>query len=476
MPGSPCRRAIGKQTLARTIFEMTDVQSPIERGTVELANFVVDTSFAELPDAVVERTKVHVLDVLATGFLGSSIRWAKLVCDFARGQGSSPQSSVFGQTDQMSVSNAALVNGVMVSCFEADHSGHTAHPAGTVLPGALAVAEHAHSTGRDLMVATALGYEVACRIGDAQTRSVEDERGFHNPGGNGPFSAAAAVGKLLDLDADQQASAFGIAGSHSGGLVEYAWDGSMTKRLHLGLASRGGLESAFLSAAGFTGPKTILEGRYGYFHAFAPTFAPEKLLGGLGEEWRGLTTKIKAYPCHGTSQGVVAAIQDLKKTHDINPTDVRAVHLKASSERLLIERFLDPAPTAHLLAQCSLPYTISVAFHRDLSDPLQFDESVLHDDSIRSLATKVSWQEENVDNDPLAAILEVDVSGREHVLRAGAFRGSLSNPADLDDVEDKFRRYSRHVVDQQRQDEIVEMVRDLDNVTDVSDLISLIRA
>jgi 2-methylcitrate dehydratase PrpD len=243
------------------VLDVTETESPIAGGTVALADFVVGASYDQLPEPVIDRTKIHVLDVLATGFVGTAMRWAQMVRDFQRAQGSALQSSVFGESEKMSVSSAALVNGVMVSCFEADHSGHTAHPAGTVLPGALAVAEHLKSSGRDLVLATALGYEVACRIGDAQTRSVEDERGFHNPGANGPFSSAVAVGKLLGLDTEAQTSALGIAGSHSGGLIEYAWDGSMTKRLHLGLATRGGLESAYLAASGFTGPATILEGR-----------------------------------------------------------------------------------------------------------------------------------------------------------------------------------------------------------------------
>jgi 2-methylcitrate dehydratase PrpD len=455
------------------VSEQTKADAVKEGGTIELARFVAETRYEDLPDSVIERTKLHVLDVLATGLVGCSLPWARVVLDFERSQGSNPQSSVFGQGEKMSLSSAALVNGVMVGGFEADHSGHTAHPAGTVMPGTLAVAEYLGTSGKNLILAASLGYEVACRIGDAQTRSVEDERGFHNPGANGPFSAAAAVGKLLELSANKQASAFGIAGSHSGGLTEYAWDGSMTKRLHLGLASRGGLESAYLAASGFTGPKTILEGRYGYFHAFAPTSAPEHLLSGLGEDWRTITTKIKAYPCHGTSQGVVAAVQQFKANHEFEPADVKRVVVKASTERMLIERFLDPSPTTHLLAQCSLPYTISVAFHRDLSDPLQFDESVLDDESIRSLATRVDSEVVEMD-DALTSVLEVQVNGETYTLHAGAYRGSLRNPADFADVEDKFRRYSRHLISSSTQDSIVELVRTLDELEDASQLISMI--
>jgi 2-methylcitrate dehydratase PrpD len=150
----------------------------------------------------------------------------------------------------MAPASAALVNGTMAGGFELEHSGHLSHPGGTVPPATLAAAEATGASGRDVLLACVLGYEVACRIGEAQTRAVEDQRGFHNPAANGPFSSAAAVGKIIGLDAKRQLNALGIAGSMSGGLVEFAWNGAMTKRLHIGLANRAGLEAAFLARRG----------------------------------------------------------------------------------------------------------------------------------------------------------------------------------------------------------------------------------
>src|SRR5207253_1656893 len=104
---------------------------------------------------------------------------------------------------------------------------------------------------------------------------------FHNPAVNGPYGAAAATGLLLHLDQPTLLNAFGIAGSHSAGVVEFAWEGAMTKRLHLGRAAQWGLESALLAKKGFTGPSTIIEGPYGFFHAYSPRPKPERLLDGL---------------------------------------------------------------------------------------------------------------------------------------------------------------------------------------------------
>ena len=188
----------------------------------------------------------------------------------------------------------------MVGGFEVDHpfSQGNCHPSVAVFPALLAIAEQEHIDGRTFLTAMALGYEALCRIGVGATRAVEDERGFHGPGTNAAFVAAAAVGKALGFSAERLANALGIAGSHGGGLLEFFREGAMTKRMHIGRGSQMGLESALLAARGFTGPSTVLEGEHGFFHAYSPAPRPELLLKDLGERWLLHDITIKAYPCH----------------------------------------------------------------------------------------------------------------------------------------------------------------------------------
>lgn len=451
--------------------------------TRELTAFVSNTGYGDLPQSVVDAVKKYTLDTIGCGFVGAKLSWAEMVTEMAREQGGVQEASVFATSEKMTVSQAALVNGVMVGGFESEHVGHTSHPAGTVGPAALAIAERERSSGKDLILATALGYEVVCRIGEAQTGAVETGRGFHNPSANGPFSAAAAVGKLLGFDHDTHSRAFGIAGSHCGGLVEYAWEGSMTKRLHLGRASQLGLESALLAQKGFTGPSTILEGKYGYFQAFSPSPKIEKLLEELGDTWLLETLNIKAYPVHMTTQAIVTAIQAFKQEQSFNPDAVEKIHVRGP-QRVIMPRFLDNAPNSEMGAQYSMPFTTAVAFYRDLDDPLQYNESVLEDPGITRLAKAITWEVAGEDNDivldgnpgtSMGVGLDVTIDGVTHSLSAETFKGSAANPAGLADVEDKFRRYSKHILSGSAQDEIVEMVRNLDQLDDVSQLASKFR-
>lgn len=438
--------------------------------TRELAAFVSNSSFEDLPSSVVEAVKKYTLDTIGCGLVGAKLPWAVMVTELMQEQGGVQEASVFATPGKMSVSQAALVNGVMVGGFESEHVGHVSHPAGTVGPAVLAVAERDHSSGKDFITATALAYEVVCRIGEAQTGAVETERGFHNPSANGPFSAAAAVGKLLNFDSDTLARAFGIAGSHCGGLVEYAWEGSMTKRLHLGRAAQLGLESALLAQKGFTGPSTIIEGKYGYLNAFSPSPKIENLLNELGDTWLLETLNIKAYPVHMTTQAIVTAIQTFKREHSFDPDSVESIHVRGP-HRIIQPRFLDNAPTSEMGAQYSMPFTTAVAFYRDLDDPLQYDESVLEDGGITRLAKAITWEElAGSGHDSLSVSLDVVVGGNTHTLNADTFKGSAANPADFADVEDKFRRFSRHVLGERAQNDIISMVADLDQLDDVSRL------
>src|SRR5438093_5943497 len=153
---------------------------PVMEPTRQLARFVAETGYQDLPAELVERAKVYLLDNLAAGFVGAVQPWSLMVASLAQDLGGKPEASVFNQPWRADVSRATLVNGAMMGAFEAEHIGHVAHPSATVFPAALAIAERDHLPGRAFIAALLLGYEVVGRIGEAQTRAVEAERGFHN--------------------------------------------------------------------------------------------------------------------------------------------------------------------------------------------------------------------------------------------------------------------------------------------------------
>src|SRR5438128_4816605 len=367
--------------------------------TRTLARFVVETRFADLPTRLVDNCKIAVLDAIGAGFVGSVQPWTRRIVSVVQALGGPPDASVINEDWRTDVSRAAFANGVLIGAFECEPLTGS-HASGTVLPAALAICQRERFDGARFLAALALGFEVSARIARTAV-GLETVRGFHNPGTQGPFGAAAAVGKLFAFDEERISSAMGIAGSSSAGLLEFAWSGGDTKRLHLGRASQLGLESALLARHGVRGPATVLEGRSGYFNAFSTPPRMEKLLEGLGVTWAIEPPWLKSYATHVTHQGVVEAIQTFKREHPLDPKTITRLLIRGAP-RIMEERHTERAPEDVLGGQYSLPFTTAVAVTRDMSNPLVYDDAAVADPVVRDLARRIELEPlaETVHNTP----------------------------------------------------------------------------
>lgn len=360
--------------------------------TVQLAEYAAGLRYEDLPPEVVAAAKDCIIDTVAACICGSGLPWSRMVIDYAERTGPGGASRILGRGSAVQAPAAALANGALAHAFELDaltRPGAGAHPGATVLPPALAVAQQAgvDASGRALIVAFVAGNEVMIRIGRA-TGHTNEARGFHAPGNTGPFGAAIACGHLLGLDAGRMANALGIAGSLAGGLLEFAkGDGGMVKRLHLGRASEAGVLAAGLAAAGFTGPRTVLEGEFGFLRVFCTEFDVAELTKGLGRDYVTLSTVLKRYPVHATAHAAVRAVRDLQAEHRFAGGDVEAVTV--TGNRRMVERHAIAEPADLMLAQYSIPFCVALALHREARDPESYDEGALADPQIRALTRRV---------------------------------------------------------------------------------------
>lgn len=442
----------------------------------DLAFWAHDLTLASLPAAVVDALKVYVLDNLAGGLVGSHTPWAGMVLALARESAASGPCTVFGRPDRTSPSYAALVNGTMVGGFETDHiySAASSHPSAGAFPAALAAAESRHASGAAFLAALAAGYEVCCRVGIAATRAVEDERGFHGPGTNAAFGAAAASAKLLGLDGRGVLNALGIAGSHAGGLLEFHHEGAMTKRIHPGRGAQMGYECAVLASQGFTGPSTVLEGEHGFLQVYSPTPRPELLTLDLGRHWHLLGITIKAFPTHVTCQPVVEGIWRYKQAHPIDPAQVEAVAIRTGG-RMLESRFQDREPTTVMGAQYSLPFSAAIAVCADAGDPRSYSQAVVDAPQVRrvALATQVLAAPGFGGPGQPSAEVTIREGGRLHSFTVTGWKGHTDNPYTFDEMADKFRRYCGDTLAETVREAIINRVRDLESVPDMAEVAGL---
>ncbi|MGE3539116.1 MAG: MmgE/PrpD family protein [Candidatus Tectimicrobiota bacterium] len=444
--------------------------------TRTLAAFAAQTGFADLPASLVQECKLTVLDTFGAAVVGAAQPWAQRTLDMVRGLGGRPEAAVIQQTWQTDMARAALANGVLIGAFECEPLTGS-HASGTVLPAILAVAQREHCHGAAFLTAMAVGFEISARLARSAV-GLENTRGFHNPGTQGPFGAAVAVGKLYGFDAAHMVSAMGLAGSCSAGLLEFAWRGADTKRLHLGRASQLGLESALLAQHGLQGPDTVLEGRYGYFNAFSLPPRLDRLLDGLGSIWAIQPPSLKSYPTHVTHQAVVEAIQTFKATRPSwNPEELTRVVLRAS-QRLLEERHTVRDPSSIMGGQYSLPFTTAVALTHDLAHPLVYNADVLRHPLVRELARRIELVPlaEAPHEGPVALLAEIqlDYAGQTYTLATQPHKGSPLNPFTWQEVCEKFRRYTASLLPSQQATALIDTVARLEQLTDMAELASLL--
>ena len=339
--------------------------------TVRLAEYAAALRYEDLPAEIVRRAKDCIADTVAAIICGSALPWSRIVIRYAERTGPGGRSHILGSHGAPVQANAAaLANGALAHAFELDaltRPGAGAHPGATVLPPALAVAQEHGSDGRALIAAFVAGNEVMIRIGRA-TGHTNEARGFHAPGTTGPFGAAIAAGHLLGLGPAAMTNTLGIAGSLAGGLLEFArGDGGMVKRLHLGRASEAGVLAASLAADGFEGPRTVLEGEFGFSKVFCTKWDETELTRDLGETFVVSSTVLKRYPCHATAHAAVKAVRDLQAEHGFKGPEVEAITV-TGTERM-IERHNILEPTDLMLAQYSIPFCVALALHREARDP-----------------------------------------------------------------------------------------------------------
>ena len=241
--------------------------------TEQLANIMLNTTYENLTEEVISKAKLCFTDFLAVALKGSCTASGKDVLSFVN---RSTESTVLGHNLASPV-DAALVNGVFAHSLDLDdgHRFAQLHPGCTVIPAALAITEFLDQTGKEFITSIVAGYQVSILMGMISNPK-HRENGFHSTGTCGTLGAAGAACKALKLNFNKSVNALGLAGTQAAGLLESDHCGSMGKHLHAGKSSQSGVISALLAEKGFTGAKSIIDGKEGFLNAMVEQFPNNK--------------------------------------------------------------------------------------------------------------------------------------------------------------------------------------------------------
>ena len=393
--------------------------------SAELARFASELTYADIPQAVVNRTVDLFVDWVGSTLSGKGHKAISILEEFASSMGPNHGPAEILTTRQMSSPFfAALVNGAASHISEQDdvHNGSVFHPAAVVFPAALAAAQQTGASGEKFITACVAGYEVGIRIGEFLGRS--HYKTFHTTGTAGTFAAAAAAGQIYGLDKTDMLHAFGSAGTQSAGLWEFLRDAADSKQLHTGKSAAEGLMAAWVANKGFTGATKILEGEQGMAVGMSSDADPVKLLDGLGSRWCVLETSFKFHAsCRHTHPAADALLKVILE-NDLAPDDI--AHVTAHVHQGAID-VLGPVTNPQTVHQAkfSMPATLGlIATHRKAGLP-QFAQ-VLEDETAISFLNRVTMElDKEVDTVyPKQWIGKVTVTTKNQ----GSFSGRVDEP------------------------------------------------
>ncbi len=409
-----------------------------------LAKFAADLQFSHIPAEVVERAKDCILDTIGVATYGARLPWSRMAINYAVRYGSGGPCSILGVGERVHAPYAALANGVLAHAYEQDSvrdPGVGAHPGAALVPAVLAASEELKADGKAALTAFVAACEVMFRIAHATHHSPE-KRGFHAPGLSGTYGAAIAAGKIIGLSAQQSAHALGIAGSLSSGLLAFSrsQQGAMVKRLHIGRASESGILAARLAADGYTGPETVLEGKYGYLDAYCieSECEPKLLTEGLGKAWETLRICLKRYACHINAHTPVQAVRELISEHKFAGADVAGVTVEGAERLLTHHNIVEPADI--MQAQYSVPFCVALALFKDPDDPDSFSADSIEDAAIRAACRKIELKvRDQKGHSPRSAQVTVRLkNGKQYSRNCETYKGTPADPLDRDALRRKF--------------------------------------
>jgi 2-methylcitrate dehydratase PrpD len=421
------------------------------------------------------------LDTLGCGLYGASQLWGRLLREQVEKEGSRGRATLFGSTQPIATSRAALANGTASHGFELDDiiQGALAHPGAVVIPAVLAVAEDTGASGLRVLHGITAGYEMMARVGLALGHE-HNSKGFHTTGIAGPIAAAVAAGVTLGLDLDTLRSAVGVACSSASGIKAFTQGtGGMVKRMHAGRAAESGVLAVELAMRGFTGPMDGIDGKFGLLEVIGGSSALHgALTENLGKGYAVSQVWVKVYPCCGLIHSTAHAIEAMKKEAAFGTNDVKQIIVNSS--RRAVEQNGDPEPKDQMTAQYSIPYCAGVAVAKNPRDPSAFDEDKLWDKDVRKVAglTRMVIDDamEKLYPAHFAARVQLELKdGRKMEKTIVDPHGTAADAVDLPEMEAKFRLLAGAVTDNATVETVIATVRTLHSAASVGTLSAALR-
>lgn len=447
-----------------------------------IAEFIVETSVDDIPEGAYAAANMGIFDCVGVILAAVDQAHGRMIIDYATREGEG-NATILGAGRTSSQSMAALANGTLGHALDFDDGGGGGgfgHPTVVLFPAGLAVGEQQGISGRELLAAYVIGFEVGSRIAQA-SRYQKNESGFHNTSMYGALTSAAVAARLLGLNQEQTVMALGAAGSMANGVLQNF--GTHTKPLHAGMASHAGVMSAQLAKDGWLASDHILESRIGWSAAFIGNgnFDAEKMADGLGTRWVvDNAISIKKYPACFSTHSTIDSILDLKREHPFTLDEVDEVvvtQFPAFSHILFY-----PDPDYGFQGKFSVHHCAAVALVDGHIDHDSFTDEQIHRPEYREALAKLDiqvmsewdpkWRHAPQENPVTIRLKDGRVLTRSTNRRS--MLGSVNNPLSDDQLTEKFRKNALLVLPPSQVEDAIQQWKHLDRVDDIRQAVALV--
>lgn len=461
--------------------------------THDLARFAINTRYEDIPAEAVDELKILLMDSIGCALAALTTDKGKMTVALAKRLGGPPESSIIGMKGKVSCGSAALANGELIGTIDYDATMAGGHAPPYVIPAPLAMAEITGASGKDTILAMALGLELSARVASAvqQSHGVGGLTGEKKPTFSwgtrwgqaySNFGAAAAAGRLLNLDRDQMENALGVAGHLCQVLTHERYTMSthrhMTKYGVPGWQNTGAIDAVLLAQMGYLGDITVFDPEEGFWKFVGyEEWHPDIMMADLGKKWIFPRVNYKLYPCCGMLHGALDCLYTIIDRHHIMLEEIDSITAYCHPT-VAQPCFVNPEITNIQDAQFNPRYVFAVAAHRVKIGVEWQDPDTMRDPKILEFGKKITciphpdFGKKGPDGLPLfLSKIEIGARGQTYTEESIGHRGSKRG-TELKDEElvEKFRHNAARSLTQSKINSAVNAFLNLEKVADIAEV------
>jgi len=445
-----------------------------------LAAFIHATGFESFSEEDVRYAKLCLLDFIGVAIVGGRQKVTSVISKVVACASENGAATVWASNQQLNTASAAMMNAVQGHAIDMDdgHRFANGHPGVVTIPAAVALAETQNLSGRELIEAIVIGYDMFIRLGTAINPDLLFH-GFHTTATIGTFCSAAVASKLLGLSVSQTENALSLAGLQSAGLLEALSSGEMGKSFQVGRAVQSGILAALLARNGADGPECIFEGNKGFFKAFAQkTCDVESIRENIGKEFKISTVYFKRYAACRHIHPALDAILDIMARDSFSINEIKSIEIDTYTIANELTGHL-AIEGSELAAKFSMPVAIGLMLVFGRADAPAFNCRNISDSRVQSIANKVVISV-NPDRDAKypgqrQTCVTIHTENKTYQREVAYPKGEPENPLSDEELIDKYEKNALQVYSESQVAKIRAAVLNIEKI-DVAELVGFLKA